>query len=526
MKTCTEKLIIFSNMSQIGEMFTADKNTPPKTILSKSFSAMTLTSKQVTFAKNPQTISHIFEGSDIVENYLESIVLQNNGLSLVRNHKILMRQDHELMTDKVKILSGGSARFEPLYSGFVGPGILTASVFGEYSSSPSYLSILAALRLLGYHHAAGVLVIVRNNTADRLNFGLACQQALREGIKTMCLTVGEDCSGAPIDKTIGRRGLCGILFLYKVAGAMSEDNKTLYEIYCILRALKGGSLGTVNVGIEHDGIVIGLGLKGEQGKFSQHHSIPLIINEALFYIFNPASYFSLHIETGDNIAVIVNNLGKLSDFHLALIVKEICSRISFLGINVVRIYSGRFLTTKAVGFSVSVLKVNEKVLHWLDSPACVICWPTKISKVAEVPMLHFEERCFSYFHETESLSWDSSDTITLEQKNIGPRFSVEEADLLVAVLEIIVVAIRNMEEYLNKVDFDHDYGTNINKFMKSITQVIDERSLNVTTPYGLFNSLAELAATSMGGVSGAVFSVIFSASAQVSYTHLDKHYFY
>lgn len=510
-------------MSQIGDMFVTDKNTPTKTILSKSFSTMTVTSKQVTFAKNPQTISHIFEDKDIVENYLESVVLQNNGLTLVRNHKILMRHDHESMTDKVKILSGGLAKFEPLYSGFIGPGILTASVLGEYSSNPSYLSILAALRLLGRRHTAGVLVIVMNNTANRLNFGLACQQALREGIKTMCLTVGEDCSGAPIDKTIGRRGLCGILFLYKVAGAMSEDNKTLYEIYCIIRALKGGSLGTVNVGIEHDGIVIGLGLKGEQGKFTQHRSIPLIINEALFYIFNPASYFSLHIEKGDSIAVIVNNLGKLSDFHLALIVKEICSRISFLGINVVRIYSGRFLTTKAVGFSVSVLKINDKVLRWLDSPACVVCWPTKISQVSEVTMLNFEDRCISYFHETESLSLDSYDSITLEQKSIGPRFSVEEANFVVAVLEVVVLAITNMEEYLNKLDVDHDYGTNINKFMISITRVIDERTLNITTPYGFFNNLAELAATSMGGVSGAVFSVIFSAAAQVSYTHLDKY---
>lgn len=503
-------------MSRAENVLTIEQTGLSRTILGtpKSNSTMTVASKQVTFAKSPQTISHIFEGNDVVENYLESIVLQNSGLSLVGNHKILIRQDHELMVDKVKILSGGSSKFEPLHSGFVGPGMLTASVFGEYSSSPSYVSILTALRLLARHHTAGILVIVMNNTADRLNFGLASQQALREGIKTMCLTVGEDCSGASIDKSIGRRGLCGVLFLHKVAGAMSEDNKTLYEIFCVLKALKGGSLGTVNVGIKPDGIVIGLGLKGEPGKFFHHNSIPLIINEALSYIFHPASYFSLHIKRGDNIAVIVNNLGKLSDFHLALIVKETCDRISLLGINVVRIYSGRFLTTKDVGFSVSVLKTNERVLRWLDSSASVSCWPTQICKVVEDPT-NDKERSFSSLYEADSLTSDLSE-ITIEEKNIGPRFSSEQANLVVAVFDVIIVTITNMEEYLNKLDNDHDFGTNIKKYMNAIKQVIDEQTLNVTTAYGLFNSLAELAASSMGGVSGAVFSVIFSATAQVS----------
>ena len=112
------------------------------------------------------------------------------------------------------LLCGGGSGHEPAHGGYVGRGMLTAAVAGAVFASPPPASILAALRAI--RSPAGTLMIVKNYTGDRLNFGIALEQARSEGMKVSMVIVGEDCALPSNDTSAGRRGLCGVILVHKV----------------------------------------------------------------------------------------------------------------------------------------------------------------------------------------------------------------------------------------------------------------------------------------------------------------------
>lgn len=155
---------------------------------------------------------------DAVDEALEGIVLANPGLKLLKNHRVIIREDvNEIRkAGKVTLISGGGSGHEPSHAGFVGKGMLTAAVAGAVFTSPPTKSIIAAIRAVGLGNRGGTLLIVKNYTGDRLNFGFAAERAKAEGIKVDMVVVGEDCALTSKDKTAGRRGLCGTVLIHKV----------------------------------------------------------------------------------------------------------------------------------------------------------------------------------------------------------------------------------------------------------------------------------------------------------------------
>jgi dihydroxyacetone kinase len=87
--------------------------------------------------------------------------------------KVVYRSDWD--KSKVALISGGGSGHEPAYAGFVGAGMLTAAVCGEVFASPSVEAVLAGI--LAVTGEAGCLLIVKNYTGDRLNYGLAVERA-------------------------------------------------------------------------------------------------------------------------------------------------------------------------------------------------------------------------------------------------------------------------------------------------------------------------------------------------------------
>ena len=116
---------------------------------------------------------------------------------------------------QVTLLSGGGSGHEPAHAGFVGRTMLTAAVAGAVFASPPPASILAALRAI--KSPAGSLMIVKNYTGDRLNFGIALERAKAEGMDVEMVVVGEDTALPSEGKLAGRRGLCGTILVHKVS---------------------------------------------------------------------------------------------------------------------------------------------------------------------------------------------------------------------------------------------------------------------------------------------------------------------
>ncbi|CAG2053598.1 unnamed protein product [Timema podura] len=231
-----------------------------------------------------------------VADMLSGITLALPGLSLHTSKRVILVNRWANRGDSVGLISGGGSGHEPFCAviklrtifgggptGYVGGGMLTAAVAGSVFASPPSSSVLHAIRKVGQGTTAGTLVIIANYTGDILNFGLAVEWAKNEGLKVESMVVGEDCALLSQDGTTnsstGRRGMCGLLFVYKITGAMSEEGKSLREIKATAIEVNN-SMATIGVSLSAcslpgsgplfqvaaDEMELGLGVHGEAGK--------------------------------------------------------------------------------------------------------------------------------------------------------------------------------------------------------------------------------------------------------------------
>lgn len=125
--------------------------------------------------------------------------------------------------------AGGGSGHEPSHGGWVGPGMLSAAVAGDIFASPPTASVLAAI--LTVTGAPGCVLILKNYTGDRLNFGLAAAQARAAGIAVEIVIVGDDCAlPAAESQANRRRGLAGTVLVHKVAGAAAAAGLPLAAV--------------------------------------------------------------------------------------------------------------------------------------------------------------------------------------------------------------------------------------------------------------------------------------------------------
>ena len=137
--------------------------------------------------------------------------------------RVVIRSDWD--KSQVALISGGGSGHEPAHAGFVGAGMLTAAVCGDVFASPSVDAVLAGI--LAVTGPAGCLLIVKNYTGDRLNFGLAAARARSLGHKVELVIVGDDIA---LPDLLQPRGVAGTLFVHKIAGAMAREGADLKTI--------------------------------------------------------------------------------------------------------------------------------------------------------------------------------------------------------------------------------------------------------------------------------------------------------
>jgi len=118
---------------------------------------------------------------NVVDEALEGLTMIHPGLRLLEGHRVVVRE--QISSSKVSLISGGGSGHEPFCAGYIGKGMLTGGVAGSVFASPPTASILAGIRAVAKESTAGCLVVVFNYTGDRLNFGLAKEQAEQEGLK-------------------------------------------------------------------------------------------------------------------------------------------------------------------------------------------------------------------------------------------------------------------------------------------------------------------------------------------------------
>ena len=186
----------------------------------------------------------INNASDVVREMLEGAVALAPGQVLLADETVVVQAGLGSAGQRpVAVISGGGSGHEPAHAGYVGAGMLTAAVAGDVFTSPSSDAVLAAIRASA--GPAGAVLIVKNYTGDRLNFGLAAELARAEGIPVDVVVVADDVALRHTVEVSRRRGIGGTVLVHKIAGAAAHSGATLDDVAAIARAVAGavGSMG-------------------------------------------------------------------------------------------------------------------------------------------------------------------------------------------------------------------------------------------------------------------------------------------
>ncbi|MGI6651559.1 MAG: dihydroxyacetone kinase subunit DhaK [Limnochordia bacterium] len=279
---------------------------------------------------------------------------------------------------KVAIATGGGSGHLPVFLGYVGKGLLDGVAIGDVFNSPSAQQMLNVTKAID--GGKGVLYLYGNYGGDVMNFDMAAEMADLEDIRVETLLVADDVASAPKGEEAKRRGVAGLFFAYKIAGAKAEEGAELDEVVAVTkRALANmRSMGVAlspciipRVGkptftLGDDEMEIGMGIHGEPGiKRGKLQTADEIGETLLNAILEDGPYAE-----GDEVAVLVNGLGATPQEELYIVYRKVDEILKERGITVYHTYVGEFATSmEMAGMSLTVMKLDDELKRLLSAPA-------------------------------------------------------------------------------------------------------------------------------------------------------------
>jgi dihydroxyacetone kinase len=445
----------------------------------------------------------INEPAWVVPEMIEGLVGMHAGWTQLQGQNVVLRTDFVAASERqVGVISGGGSGHEPAHIGFVGAGMLSAAVAGEVFTSPSADSVLAAIKAVAGR--PGVLLIVKNYTGDRLNFGMAAEMARTEGIQVAAAYVADDVALAQAQDRAGRRGIAGTVLVHKIAGAAAAEGRSLPEVAAIAQSaadaistmgvsLSAGivpAIGKPSFTLGENEIELGLGIHGEPGfRRMQLASADELVDRLLEPVLA-----SQHFAPGDRVALLINNLGATTTMELAIVARRALAALREQELVIERVYSGTFVSSlDAAGVSISLLKVDDSRLRWLDAPTSAPGWP---NAAAEAP---------------QSIQRPVAVRKT-PVREIPVR--TEAGQRMTIVIEAACNALIEAEARLTELDRavgDGDMGITLSRGAKAVLQNISTRPINNESE--ILQEIAMTLQQSMGGSSGPLYGVFFLRAA-------------
>ncbi|MGI6368659.1 MAG: dihydroxyacetone kinase subunit DhaK [Anaerolineae bacterium] len=316
---------------------------------------------------------------DFVDEMLEGLLLAHGGAlkAAEADSRVILRADAPV-AGKVAILTGGGSGHLPVFLGYVGEGLADACSVGNVFSSPSAETMYEAT--LAANGGAGCLYLYGNYQGDTMNFDMAAEMAAMDDIRVETVLVSDDVASAPAEEWERRRGVAGLFFAYKIAGAAAAEGADLDEVVRLTRAAvyntrsMGVALapctvpaaGVPTFTIADDEMEIGMGIHGEAGVHRGKLESADAIADRLVAELLP----DLPFEKGDSVAVLVNGLGATPPEELYVLYRRVHQILDGAGISIHRSYVGEYATSlEMAGASVTLLKLDAELTRLLDAPA-------------------------------------------------------------------------------------------------------------------------------------------------------------
>ena len=470
-------------------------------------------------------IKHFFhDPNHLVNTALHSLTITNPSLAFDAPNKIIYRRPTKEndSSAKVSIISGGGSGHEPGFAGFVGKGLLTASVAGTIFASPSAEQVRRAV-LTRVPTEKGVLVITMNYTGDVLNFGMAAEKAKAGGVDTEFFATADDAGvGRNKGGKVGRRGIAGGILVLKCVGALAEMGGSLKQVYELAK-LVTSNLVSVGASMEHvhvpgrktdeeetiaiGEVEVGMGIHNEPGsarlKLTLQELVKTILKQMLDK--NDQDRNFVTFEKSDQIVLFMNNLGGLSMLELAGVTAEICKQLkSDYGMTPIRVISGTFLTSlNGLGFSASVLKLadtglgsGKSMLELLDAPAEAVGWAAPISK--------------STWEDDNSATRDNTVSATGDAKGSNLTLDPDSANqILKHGLKKMIAIEADLTKY-DTITGDGDCGIGLQRGAEAVIKEMDSGQMPADA-VAYVNKLITVVENTMDGTSGAIYAIFLNA---------------
>lgn len=439
---------------------------------------------------------------DVIDDYIAGLVGSSPHLARLTDAPVVVRAERK-PAERVAIVSGGGSGHEPAHAGYVGHGMLDGAVLGPVFTSPSVDDVYAAIHSVATE--AGVLLIIKNYTGDRLNFGLAADMARADGIRVEQVVVADDAALGDASGA-GRRGLTATVLAHKVAGAAAERGDALEDVVAVTERLlsraatMGVALGactvpgqtSANFDLAADEVEWGLGIHGEPGRERGELQDAAATAEALV----DRVWNAIDGTAGDRVAVLVNSLGGTPDLELRILQGDALSAVAARGGEVAATWAGPFLTSLEMpGASVTIAAVDDEILDLLRAEARVAAFPRE-----SLPHADSGERPSG----------------TPADAGAASRAATDEGTRIHAIAVRLAQALLDAEEHLTALDRqvgDGDLGTNLARGARAVIDAEADLAASVDGQAYL-RAVSAIARRVIGGTSGPLYSALLLGMAE------------
>lgn len=314
-----------------------------------------------------------------VQDTVEGIIAAYKGkVKLLNDDFRILLSDYPTADGKVGIVTAGGSGHLPVFLGYVGKGMLDGCAVGEVFASPASEKMSDMIRACD--RGNGVLVLIGNYNGDIFNFRMACDEVEFDDIETKMVLVKDDVASSPKENADKRRGVAGMIYAFKVAGAAADQMKSLDEVAAVAeKALENirsmgvalspcivPKVGEPTFTIAPDEIEVGMGIHGEAGIEVRKMMTADEIAETLV----SAIVKDMPLASGDEVSVMVNGLGSTPMEEQFIVYRKVSQMLADMGVSIVSPHIGEYATSmEMAGLSVTIFKLDAELKELLLAPA-------------------------------------------------------------------------------------------------------------------------------------------------------------
>ncbi|QWG26972.1 dihydroxyacetone kinase subunit DhaK [Bacillus mycoides] len=453
----------------------------------------------------------------LVMEMCNGMVMAHPELEFLKKYKVIKKK--EMNENKVTLISGGGSGHEPAHAGLVGKGMLDAAVCGDVFASPSQIQVYQAIKETA--SKKGTLLIIKNYSGDIMNFKNGAHLATEDGIEVDYVKVDDDIAVEDSLYTVGRRGVAGVIFVHKIAGAAAEAGMDLGAVKAVaekaaanvrtiglaLTSCTVPASGSPTFTLAEDEMEYGVGIHGEPGIKREK---TLLADELANRMTNDLVK-DLGVKDGEEIALLVNGFGGTPLQELYLFNNAVTRELAARNIKINRVFVGNYMTSiDMAGMSLTVMKLDDELKTLLskecNTPAFKVDGPVESVEYVNV-LEDVEEKEVSFEIETaEEHAVMKDNVITLN-------------NMVYLVDKMSDIIIKNEVPFceLDTHAGDGDFGMSVAKGFKQLKRewhsIVEQENVTIGS---FLDGCSMIIMEHCGGASGPIWGGAFRAASKVA----------